>query len=268
MQTSFGLLAVFGALFVEHVQAQDLDPDLAPEFWCRGFNQTGYYNQANNQAWQDDSSLLYSQLTRRISNAVICNSTNVITTGDKNGTCAIQAGGFFTNPPYANVSAGSGLPGNPNGTYFYTPSSVQWTVATTIDIEDADLFVSGGQEGAVREARYYIDEGTNAYVAFTPLFRCVSGWLSDCPREVPLKDTYVEVCRPTYTEDMIDVDGRSFPVYEGNSYIRMVNQTEAADLISMGFLNEEPRQTSEAVIVRIGSLVTLTGGMVLFFALA
>ncbi|KAI7261763.1 hypothetical protein KC345_g9660 [Hortaea werneckii] len=268
MHTSFGLPALFGALFVEHVQGQSQ----FPEYWCRGFNQTGYYNQAYNQAWQNDSSLLYSQLTRSISDAVICNSTNMITTGDKNGTCAIDAGGFFTNYAFANVSAGSGLIGNPNGTYFYTEASVQYTVSTRIDIEDADLFESGGQEGGVREARYYIDEGTNAYVAFTPTFLCVSGWLSDCSREVPLNDTYVEVCRPTYTEDMIDVDDWSFPVYRGNSYIRMVNQTEAADLISMGFPLEEPRpeyvEPSEAGSLKIGSLVTLAGGMVLFFALA
>ncbi|KAI7509661.1 hypothetical protein KC347_g5010 [Hortaea werneckii] len=243
MQTPFGLLAVFGALCVEHVQAQDLDPDLAPEYWCRGFNQTGYYSQAYNQAWDDDSSRLHQRISRRISDAVICNSTNVITT------------------------AGSGLFGNPNGTYFYTESSVQWTVATAIDVEDADLFAFGGQEGGVRKARYYIDKGTNAYVAFTPIFRCVSGWLSDCPREVDLNDTFVEVCRPTFTEGTIDVDDREIPVYEGNSYIKMVNQTEAANLISMGFPLEEPLP-SEAGVVKIGSLVTLAGGMVLFFALA
>ena len=92
MKISFGLLAVFGALFVEHVQAQSQ----FPKYWCRGFNQTGYYNQAYNQACEDHGSgPLYRQLGRRISDAVICNSTNVITTGDKNGTCAIDAGGFF-----------------------------------------------------------------------------------------------------------------------------------------------------------------------------
>ncbi|KAI6841329.1 hypothetical protein KC340_g14745 [Hortaea werneckii] len=264
MQTSFGLLAIFGALFVEHVQAQSQ----FPEYWCRGFNQTGYYNQAYNQAWQDRGvSLLYRQLGRRISDAVICNSTNVITTGDKNGTCAIDAGGFFSTYAQANVSAGSGLRGNPNGTYYYTEASVRYTVSTMIDIEDADLFYSGSQEGGVREARYFINEGTNGYVAFTPMFRCVSGWLSDCPREVDLNDTFVEVCRPTYTGDMIDVGDRSYPVYESNSYIRMVNQTEAANLISMGFTLEEPR-TSEAELVKVGSLVTLAGGVVLYFALA
>ncbi|RMY96853.1 hypothetical protein D0864_05019 [Hortaea werneckii] len=235
MQTTFGLLALFGALCVEHVQAQSQ----FPKYWCRGFNQTGYYNQAYNQAWQDDSSIFHSPITRRISDAVICNATNVITTGDKNGTCTIEAGGYFTNYAHANVSAGTGLRGDPNGTYFYTEASVRHTVSTMIDAEDADLFYSGSQEGAVREARYYIDEGTNA---------------------------------PTYTEDMIDVDDRSFPVYEGNSYIRMVNQTEAADLISKGNPLEEPRpehvEPSEAGALKIGSLVTLAGGMVLFFALA
>ncbi|KAI7481520.1 hypothetical protein KC351_g6333 [Hortaea werneckii] len=270
MQTSFGVLAVFGAICVKHVQAQSQ----FPEYWCRGFNQTGYYNQAHNQAWDDDSSLLYSQLTRRISDAVICNSTNVITTGDKNGTCAIDAGGFFTTYTHTNVSKGSGIRGNPNGTYFYTDASVKYSVSTILDIEDADLFYSGGQEGGVREARYHIDEGMNAYVAFTPTFLCVSGWLSDCPREIDLNETFVEVCRPTYTDGMIDVDDRSFPVHEGNSYIRTVNQTEAADLISMGFPLEEPRPTFDAtgeaglVQVKIGSLITLAGGMVLFFALA
>ncbi|GAB1732077.1 hypothetical protein NU195Hw_Modified_369t1 [Hortaea werneckii] len=140
MQSSFGLLALFGALFVEHVQAQSQ----FPEYWCRGFNQTAYYHQAYNQAWQDDSSsLFYSQLTRRISDAVICNATNVITTGDKNGTCTIEAGGYFTNYAHANVSAGSGLRGDPNGTYFYTEASVRHTVSTMIDAEDADLFYSG-----------------------------------------------------------------------------------------------------------------------------
>ncbi|GAB1743496.1 hypothetical protein NU219Hw_g427t1 [Hortaea werneckii] len=206
MQISFGLLAVFGALFVEYVQAQSQ----FPEYWCRGFNQTGYYNQAYNQAWQDrGSSLLYNQLGRRISDAVICNSTNVITTGDKNGTCAIDAGGFFSTYAQANVSAGTGLAFNPNGTYFNTEASVRYTVSTMIDIEDADLFYRGGQEGAVREARYYINEGTNG----------------------------------------------------------MVNQTEAANLISLGYEHEEPRP-GEAGLVKVGSLFTLTGGIVLFFALA
>ncbi|KAI7200150.1 hypothetical protein D0869_07266 [Hortaea werneckii] len=263
MQTSFGLLAVFGALCVEHVQAQEQ----FPEYWCRGFNQTGYYNQAYNQAWGDDSTILSSQLSRRISDAVICNSTNVITTGDKNGTCAIEAGGYFTTLSFANVSAGSGLIGNPNGTYFYTEESVQYTVSTMIDIDDAELF-RGGQEGGVRQARYHINEGTNAYVAFAPMFRCVSGWLSDCPREIDLNDTFVEVCRPAFTEGIIDVNDRKIPVYEGNSYIMMVNQTEAANLISMGFPLEQPRAISEAGLVKIGSLITLAGGMVMFFALA
>ncbi|KAI7083253.1 hypothetical protein KC356_g7736 [Hortaea werneckii] len=266
MKTSLGLLAVFGALFVEHVQAQDSGPPFAPEYWCRGFNQTGYYNQAYNQVYDDDQSRLHKQVSRRISDAVICNSTNVITTGDKNGTCAIDAGGFFGTRPQTNVSEGAGPDNNPYGALYYTKRSIEWTVSTTIDVEDADLF-RNGQVGGVREARYYIDEGTNAYVAFTPIFRCVSGWLSDCPREVDLNDTFVEVCRPTFTEGTIDVDDREIPVYEGNSYIKMVNQTEATNLISMGFPLEEPLP-SEAGVVKIGSLVTLAGGMVLFFALA
>ncbi|KAI7499340.1 hypothetical protein KC367_g4554 [Hortaea werneckii] len=262
MRTSFGLLAVFGALCVKHVQAQSQ----FPEYWCLGFNQTGYYDQAYNQVYDNDNTRLHEEISRRISDAVICNSTNMITSGDKNGTCAIQAGGYFLTDSQVNVSAGSGLLGNPNGTYRYTDHSVKYTVSTMTDIEDADLFYSV-REGGVREARYYIDEGTNAYVAFTPIFRCVTGWLSDCPREVDLNDTFVEVCRPTFTEGTIDVDDREIPVYEGNSYIKMVNQTEAANLISMGFLLEKPLP-SEAGVVKIGSLVTLAGGMVLFFALA
>ena len=251
-------LAVLTALCTKHVLAQR--NEYGPPYWCEGFNQTGNYTQG----WQDEYS-------HRISEAVICNSTNVITNGgDKNGLCAIQAGAFFEAEYHANVSAydfqWSGVNNISNLTY-PADVSVAYTISRLTDspeYADRDIF------GGVREATYYIEEGTNAYIAFAPLFRCLSGWLSKCPMELDLNDTYVELCKPLFSEDVIDSVGGLY-AYEGNSYIQMVNQTKAAELTGNGGeappIGWSPSERGEAGMVRVGSLAGIASGIAMLFAL-
>lgn len=252
------VLAVLSAPCIRSVQAQTLSYE--PPFWCRGFNQTGNYTQG----WQDEYS-------HRISEAVICNSTNVVTNGgDKNGFCAIQAGAFFETEYHANVSTydfqWSGVTNTSNLTYS-ADVSVAYTIAKLTDSpEYADVNIYGG----VREATYYIDEGTNAYIAFAPLFRCLSGWLSECSMELDLNDTYVELCKPQFSEDVLDSIGGLY-AYEGNSYIQMVNQTKAAELTGNGGeappIGWSPSERGEAGMVRVGSLAGFASGIAMLFAL-
>ncbi|KAI7348629.1 hypothetical protein KC331_g1386 [Hortaea werneckii] len=249
------ILVVLSAPCIRSVQAQILSNE--PPYWCRGFNQTGNYTQG----YEDEYS-------HRISEAVICNSTNVITNGgDKNGLCAIQAGGFFGTEYHANVSAydfqWSGVTNTSNLTYS-ADVSVAYTVAK---LTDAPEYAAVNNYGGVREAVYHIEEGTNAYVAFVPLFRCLSGWLSECPMELKLNDTYVELCKPLFSGDVIEPKGGIY-AYEGDSYIQMVNQTKAAELTGNG--SEAPPlglSSSEAGMVRVGSLAGFAGGIAMLFAL-
>ncbi|KAI6843145.1 hypothetical protein KC367_g4555 [Hortaea werneckii] len=217
-------LAALSPLCAKQAKAQGYD--YSPEYWCRGFNQTGNYTQG----YEDEYS-------HRISEAVICNSTNAITDGgDKNGTCAIQAGGFFESTYHTNVSAYDFRWGGIHGTGNYTYNAGNAVAYTITNLTNA-TGLTYTHFGGVEQALYHIEEGTNAYIAFTPLFRCISGRLSECPMELDLNDTFVEVCEPMYTGQIIDRRG-GLAVYEGNSYIKMVNKTEAANLT--GNPNEQP----------------------------
>ncbi|KAI7261764.1 hypothetical protein KC345_g9661 [Hortaea werneckii] len=247
-------LAVLSTLCARQVEAQGYD--YSPEYWCRGFNQTGNYTQG----YEDEYS-------HRISEAVICNSTNVITDGgDKNGTCAIQAGGFFESKYHTNVSAYDFQWGGISGTGNYTYNAGNAVAYTITNLTNA-TGLTYTHFGGVEQALYHIEEGTNAYIAFTPLFRCISGRLSECPKELDLNDTFVEVCEPMYTGQIIETRG-GLAVYEGNSYIKTVNKTEAANLT--GNPNERPPQglsTGEAGLVRVERWAILAGAIAMLFAL-
>ncbi|GAB1732076.1 hypothetical protein NU195Hw_g8931t1 [Hortaea werneckii] len=247
-------LAVLSTLRATQVKAQGYD--YSPEYWCRGFNQTGNYTQG----YEDEYS-------HRISEAVICNSTNVITDGgDKNGTCAIQAGGFFESKYHTNVSAYDFQWGGISGTGNYTYNAGNAVAYTITNLTNATT-LTYTHFGGVEQALYHIEQDTNAYIAFTPLFRCISGRLSECPMELDLNDTFVEVCEPMYTGPIIETRG-GLAVYEGNSYIKTVNKTEAANLT--GNPNERPPQglsTGEAGLVKIESWAILASAIAMLFAL-
>lgn len=264
MHRSITLPAALTAFFATRVLAQGYEP----LFWCRGFNQTGNYTRGylNEEGVQDPYS-------HRISEAVICNSTNVITDGgDKNGTCAVEAGGFFESEFRTNVTdeynfMWDGQTGEKSeeGDYlFNAASSVAYSIQNNTNAEHLTAPGFGG----VMNTTYYIDEGTNAYVAFIPLYRCISGWLSNCTTELAeLEKTYVEMCYPEYTGQIIDTRG-GLAVYEGNTYIEEVNETVAANLT--GNPNEQPPsglQSSGAGMVKVGSLLGYFGGLIATFTL-
>lgn len=258
MQTLNRASATFTILFAGHTLAQGYS--YSPPYWCRGFNQTSNYTQ---------SYAAPSQYSHRISEAVICNSTNAITgRGDKNGTCVLDAGGFFETKSHTNVSSAydfqwAGTDGTGNYTYD-TANSVLFSVYNLTDesFNYGTTFFAG-----TKNTTYHIPEGENAYVAFTPVYQCLSGWLSKCPSELDLNGVYVEACNPIYTGEVIDTNG-GLAMYEGSSTVVQVNKSSAANLT--GNPNERPPQglhSSDAGLVRVGSLGTAICGIAVMLML-
>ncbi|KAI7552853.1 hypothetical protein KC331_g1611 [Hortaea werneckii] len=247
-------LAVLSTLYARQVEAQGYD--YAPEYWCRGFNQTGNYTRGNEEEY-----------SHRISQAVICNSTNVIDDGgEKAGLCAIQGGGFFESEYHTNASAYDFQWGGISGTGNYTYDAGNAVAYTVTNLTNATGILYT-HFGGVEQALYYIEEGTNAYIGFTPLFRCISGRLSKCPMELDLNNTFVEVCEPMFTGRVIDTNG-GISVYEGNAYIQMLNKTAAANLT--GNPNERPPaglSASGAGLVKAESWGILACVIAMLFAL-